>query len=182
MKMRAPEGVESAAVESDQYAVDEHGEIEVVNGEHIPQLEQHGFVQVPGEVEDSAPEDELGDCPDFSKFVNRQALVDWLKAHQFEGEADSNDKRADLEALCVAQFERVRAGEARRVHPEGDEQPEQEPDADHDADADADADAEQPEGEEDADADAEQPEGEEDADADAEADEEQPEADAEEQQ
>jgi hypothetical protein len=118
-KLKAPEGVTAAAVESTQYEVDEHGHVEVENGEHIPHLKLHGFVDAEdGELSHSDPADEPRVQPDFSKFVNKGALIDYLKAHGQDGDAASS--RADLEAACVACFE----SGAERVEAEAVEQPE----------------------------------------------------------
>ena len=103
-KLKAPEGVTAAAVEDTQYEVDEHGHVEVENGEHIPHLKLHGFVDAEdGELTHSDPVEEPRVQPDFSKFVNKGALIDYLKAHGQDGDAGSS--RADLEAACVACFE-----------------------------------------------------------------------------
>lgn len=121
MKMKAPEGTTSAAVDDTQYEVDADGHIEIENGEHIPQLERHGFTQVAGETTHSEPEvDEIGPCPDFSRFVNRGALVDWLVAHGDDSHA-AGESRTDLEAACAARHALVAAGEAQRIEPEAQE-------------------------------------------------------------
>jgi hypothetical protein len=139
MKMNAPEGTTSAAVDSVDYSVDEQGQIEVENGEHVAVLRLHGFTSELGEITHSDPVDEIGECPDFSKFVNNQALVDWLAAHGATASVDAD--RAVLEDACRAHFEHVAAGSARRVEPDAVE-PEPEPEVDSEVDPDAEVDSE----------------------------------------
>jgi hypothetical protein len=50
--MTAPEGATSSNIEGQPYEVDEDGEIEVDNLNHIPILERHGFTVKSQEGED----------------------------------------------------------------------------------------------------------------------------------
>jgi hypothetical protein len=120
MKMQAPEGVTNAAVENDKYEVDENGHIEINNGEHIPVLEMHGFTQVADEAgatqSEPEPADPVGPKPDFTRFQNKQSLLDWL-LHFGHHSADINSSRAELEATCDAHHAALASGEAELPEP-----------------------------------------------------------------